>query len=113
MTEAAPILPRTAPPHEVLRAALAALDAGRRVVMASVVARHGSAPSTPGQKLVLFEDRTAIGTIGGGAVERVVLDAMVQAIGDPAAVPCLSTFRLAAALGMCCGGSVEILIEPM
>jgi xanthine dehydrogenase accessory factor len=113
MPEAAPILPRTAPPHEVLRAALDALDRGRRVVLASVVARHGSAPSTPGQKLVLLDAGTAIGTIGGGAVERVVLDAMAKALGDPAAAPRVDTFRLGASLGMCCGGSVDVLIEPL
>jgi xanthine dehydrogenase accessory factor len=113
MSDAAPILPRTAPPHEVLRAALDALDRGRRVVLASVIARHGSAPSTPGQKLALFDDGTAIGTIGGGAVERVVLTALSAAMGDPAAAPRVETFRLGAALGMCCGGSVEVLIEAL
>jgi xanthine dehydrogenase accessory factor len=113
MADAAPLLPRTAPPHEVLRAALDALDRGRRVVLASVVARHGSAPSTPGQKLVLLDAESAVGTIGGGAVERVVLDAMLKALADPRARPRVETFRLGAALGMCCGGSAEVLIEPL
>src|SRR5262249_20839380 len=113
VAESTPILPRTALPHEVLRAALDALDQGRRVVMASVVARHGSAPSTPGQKLLLLDERTAIGTVGGGAVERVALEAMLAVLADPAATPRMETFRLGASLGMCCGGSAEILIEPL
>lgn len=113
MLAASPLLPRTALPHEVLRAALDALDRGRRIVLASVVGRHGSAPSTPGQKLVLLDAHTAIGTIGGGAVERVVLDAMLQALADPEAAPRVETFRLGASLGMCCGGSADILIEPL
>ncbi|MFT3769267.1 MAG: XdhC family protein [Minicystis sp.] len=113
MSDPAPILPRTAPPHEVLRAVLDALDHGRRVVLASVVDRHGSAPSTPGQKLVLLDERTAIGTVGGGAVERVVLERMLVALGDPGARPRLETFRLGASLGMCCGGSADILVEPL
>jgi xanthine dehydrogenase accessory factor len=113
MADAPPILPRTAPPEEVLRAALVALDAGRRVVLATVIARHGSTPSTPGQKLALFGDRAAVGTIGGGAIERVVIDEMLSALDDPGAGPRVSKFKLAAALGMCCGGSVEILIEPL
>lgn len=92
---------------------LSALDRGKRVVLSSVVARHGSAPSTPGQKLALLDEHTAIGTIGGGAVERVVLGAMADALADPASEPKLSTFRLGASLGMCCGGSVDILIEPL
>jgi xanthine dehydrogenase accessory factor len=113
MSSASLPLPTTALPHEVLRAALTALDQGRRVVLASVVARRGSAPSTPGQKLVLLDERTAIGTIGGGAVERVVLGAMQSALEDLSIGPKLETFRLGASLGMCCGGSVDILIEPL
>lgn len=113
MSTVTPGIPRTALPHEVLRAALEALDLGRRAVIASVLARHGSAPSTPGQKLALFEDGSAVGTIGGGAVERVVLASMVKALAEPHASPRVETFRLGASLGMCCGGSVDILIEPM
>jgi xanthine dehydrogenase accessory factor len=106
-------LPTTALPHEVLRAAIDALDRGLRVVVASVVARRGSTPSTPGQKLILLDERRALGTIGGGAVERVVLAAMMKALEDPTSAPKLETFRLGASLGMCCGGSVDILIEPL
>ena len=46
--------PRTAPPDEVLREASAALSSGRAVSVATVIARQGSAPSTPGQKLAVF-----------------------------------------------------------
>ncbi|WP_437765570.1 XdhC family protein [Sorangium sp. So ce281] len=113
MPDLSQVIPRTAFPHDVLRAALDALEAGRRVVLASVVARHGSAPSTPGQKLCLFDDLTAIGTIGGGAVERAALGIMGRALDELASAPKLETFRLGPTLGMCCGGSVEVLIEPM
>jgi xanthine dehydrogenase accessory factor len=113
MTDPAPGIPRTALPFEVLRAVLDALDRGRRVALASVIARHGSAPSTPGQKLALFDDMTAVGTIGGGAVERVVLAAMVKALSGPPPPPRIETFRLGASLGMCCGGSVDILVEAL
>jgi xanthine dehydrogenase accessory factor len=113
MREAAPGIPRTALPFEVMRAALEAVSRGQRAVLATVIARHGSTPSTPGQKLTLLDDMTAIGTIGGGAVERVVLAAMVKALAGPPPDPRIETFRLGASLGMCCGGSVDILIEPL
>jgi len=113
MPDLSQLIPRTALPHEVLRVALDALERGRRVVLASVVARHGSAPSTPGQKLCLLEDLSAVGTVGGGAVEKAVLADMARALEDPTSAPKMETFRLGASLGMCCGGSVEILIEPM
>ena len=113
MSPAALPIPITALPQEVLRAALDALDRGQRVVLASVIARRGSTPSTPGQRLVLLDERTAIGTIGGGAVERVVLTTMREVLADPERGPKMETFRLGPSLGMCCGGSVDIVIEPM
>ena len=113
MPPAALPIPTTALPQEVLRAAVGALERGQRVVLASVIARHGSTPSTPGQKLALLDERTAIGTIGGGAVERVALTTMREVLADPERGPKVETFRLGPSLGMCCGGSVEILIEPL
>lgn len=106
-------MPRPAPTHEVLRAAALAAERGQRVVLASVVARHGSTPSTPGQKLVLLDERTALGTIGGGAVERSVLLTMLAALRDLAFAARVETFRLGPSLGMCCGGQVDVLIEPI
>jgi xanthine dehydrogenase accessory factor len=116
--DARQILPRTAPADEVLRFVLSELDRGARVAVATVVVRHGSAPSTPGQKLALSLDASggeaiAVGTVGGGAIERVVVDALANAARGAASQPRIETFRLGPSLGMCCGGSAEILIEPM
>jgi len=139
--------PRTAAPDEVLREASAALEAGRAVIVATVIARQGSAPSTPGQKLAVLHSGArsgvprgahpnvdqnvvamadpeadlagggmqviAIGTVGGGAVEHAVIRAMVEALDDPSVQPHMETFRLGPNLGMCCGGSATVLIEPL
>lgn len=107
------VFPRTALPQEVMRVALEALDRGLRVIVATVVARHGSAPCTPGQKLALLPDGTAVGTVGGGAVERVVLRSMAEALAQAQPLPRIDNFRLGASLGMCCGGSADILLEPL
>ncbi len=106
-------MPKTAGPHQVLRAVLEKLDRGERVVVATVMARHGSAPCTPGQKLALFQDGSALGTVGGGAVERAVLRSMAELLATAAPLPKTETFRLGASLGMCCGGSGDMLLEPM
>jgi xanthine dehydrogenase accessory factor len=84
--------------------------------MATVVARHGSGPGTPGQKLYLASDGTCLGTVGGGAVERAVLEALVAlvaAIGRGEAEHELREFKLGPELGMCCGGRVDALLEPI
>src|SRR5688500_6323606 len=110
------ILPRTAPPEEALREALGALGRGCAAAVATVVARQGSAPATPGQKLALWSDGArlhAVGTVGGGAIERAVLLARHDALEAPAAEPRVHTFRLGPELGMCCGGSADILVEVL
>lgn len=109
----APPTVRTASASEALREALARLDVGARVVVATVLRRRGSAPSTPGQKLALLEPERAVGTVGGGAVERVVLEAMQRLLLEASREPVVVKHELGAALGMCCGGSVEVLLEPM
>lgn len=81
--------------------------------MATVLERHGSAPGTAGQKLYLGQDGTCLGTVGGGAVERETIVALLTTVGDPLAKHQVRTFKLGAELGMCCGGRVEMLIEPI
>lgn len=86
---------------------------GVRGAMATVLERHGSAPGTPGQKLYLSSDGTCVGTVGGGAIERATLEALEAMVADPLAKHALRTFKLGAELGMCCGGQMEMLIEPI
>lgn len=82
--------------------------------MATVVARHGSAPGTPGQKLYLAVDGTCLGTVGGGAVERGVLEALVALVAKGASGEHeVRTFKLGPELGMCCGGRLDVLLEPI
>ncbi len=81
--------------------------------MATVLSRQGSAPATPGQKLYVSEDGSAIGTVGGGAVEREILEALLALARDEAGRHEVREFKLGAELGMCCGGRVTALLEPI
>jgi xanthine dehydrogenase accessory factor len=111
--------PRPADSLEVLEEAARKGRAGIQGVMATVLARHGSAPATPGQKLYLALDGTCIGTVGGGAVEREIIAALEQAAhglrasNDAESVFGTKSFKLGAELGMCCGGSVDVIIEAV
>lgn len=105
--------PRAAEAAEVLRAVADASERGERVALATVLARRGSAPSTPGQKLALTDRGDCAGTVGGGAVERQVLLALrAVAAGEPAPTA-VRSFKLGAELGMCCGGAVDVVIEAI
>ena len=108
--EALPMPVRETPAGLHARAA-GCLRRGVPLVVATVVARHGSAPATPGQKLLLAADGECAGTVGGGALERAVLRAMRERMEGRD--PVVFTFALGASLGMCCGGRVEVLVEPV
>jgi xanthine dehydrogenase accessory factor len=97
----------------VLTAAATAAARGVCGAMATVLERQGSAPGTPGQKLYVSADGTCVGTVGGGAVERAVLEALLAVAADPKAQHAVRTFKLGPELGMCCGGRLVVLIEPL
>ncbi|HEY3818071.1 MAG TPA: XdhC family protein [Polyangiaceae bacterium] len=112
--EAPRLVPEPALPARVLQVAAERTGRGIGGAMATIVERHGSAPSTPGQKLWVGADGSCVGTVGGGAVEREILaalSAMVSAPAPPAHE--VRTFKLGAELGMCCGGQVTALLEPI
>jgi xanthine dehydrogenase accessory factor len=105
--------PRPADVPTVLETAADSAKRGVRGAMATVLSRKGSAPSTPGQKLFLAADGTCVGTVGGGAVEREAISALEQiALGKEEEHRVLAC-KLGPQLGMCCGGSVELMIEPL
>jgi xanthine dehydrogenase accessory factor len=117
--------PTPADTPTVLEIAGASAKRGVRGAMATVLSRTGSAPSTPGQKLYAAADGTCVGSVGGGAVEREVLELVAKMIhggegagggsggGGEYEARALRTFRLGPELAMCCGGSVEVLVEPI
>lgn len=100
----------------VLTAAATCIERGIPAAVATVLEKHGSAPGTPGQKLLYAPPPalTCLGTIGGGAVEREVLLALA-ALTAPGAVRKaeVRTFKLGPELGMCCGGRLDVLLEPL
>lgn len=98
----------------VLAAASRAMIRGHRAAMATVAMRHGSTPATIGQKLLLTEVGECVGTVGGGALERRVLSALVTRVAQPSRGAAESvSYRLGASLGMCCGGTVDVLMESL
>ena len=97
--------------RDVTRALLTLLTSGKRGALATVVRVSGSVPQEPGARLLLAPDGSTTGTVGGGAVERAVLAALehCRMHGRPE----LIVYDLARDLGMCCGGRMEIFVEPV
>ncbi|MFJ2817364.1 XdhC family protein [Streptomyces sp. NPDC087294] len=91
------------------------VEQGRDFAVATVVAVGGSAPRRPGAALAVDADGTAIGSVSGGCVEGAVYALCQQALADGAAV--LERFGYsdedAFAVGLTCGGVIDILVTPV
>ncbi len=83
---------------------------GRGFVLATVIQTGGSTPQKPGTKMVVLEDGSLLGTVGGGAIEHQVIEAARALItsGEPSRV--MET-HLTHELGMCCGGRMTVFLE--
>ncbi|WP_395575139.1 XdhC family protein [Streptomyces sp. BK79] len=88
---------------------------GRDFAVATVVAVGGSAPRLPGAALAVDADGTAIGSVSGGCVEGAVYELCRQALEDGETV--LERFGYsdedAFAVGLTCGGVIDILVTPV
>lgn len=92
-------------------AVLEVLAGAERGALATVVRVSGSTPQQPGARLLLRPDGTTFGTVGGGAIELHVLEAL-RRVRDSGKSELLVR-DLAHELGMCCGGRMEVFVEPL
>ncbi|WP_330346834.1 XdhC family protein [Streptomyces sp. NBC_00582] len=91
------------------------LEQGREFAVATVVAVSGSAPRGPGAALAVDADGTAIGSVSGGCVEGAVYDLCTQALADGQAVRERFGYsdEDAFAVGLTCGGVLDVLVTPL
>ena len=91
------------------------VEQGRDFAVATVVAVGGSAPRQPGAALAVDSDGTAIGSVSGGCVEGAVYELCQQALEDGESA--LERFGYsdddAFAVGLTCGGVIDILVTPV
>ncbi|MDF3299368.1 XdhC family protein [Streptomyces tropicalis] len=90
-------------------------EEGRSFAVATVVAVGGSAPRGPGAALAVDSGGTVVGSVSGGCVEGAVYDLCVEALADGRTR--LERFGYsdedAFAVGLTCGGTIEVLITPI
>ena len=89
-----------------LRAFLAAHPA---TIAAELTAVRGSSPRAAGTFMLIAPDAT-VGTIGGGALEYMVIDRARQVLRDDLSADILD-IPLGPEIGQCCGGRVEVSLE--
>jgi xanthine dehydrogenase accessory factor len=88
---------------------------GRRGALATIVNARGSIPSFKSAKMLVRDDGSIAGTIGGGCVEAEVWQAARDVIASEK--PCSLSFDLNQDpkydTGLVCGGTLEIFVEPV
>jgi xanthine dehydrogenase accessory factor len=99
--------------NEVYRRIAELAEAGSEFAVATVVATGGSSPREAGAKMLILPGSETIGSVGGGRLEKLVLDDAAAALADGASV--VKHYTLEAehegGIGMVCGGDVDVFIE--
>ena len=89
--------------------------AGIKAALATIVNVRGSIPSYESAKLLVREDGSIMGTVGGGCVEGEVWTAAREVIEEEK--PRQLTFNLnndpSYDTGLLCGGTLDIFVEPI
>lgn len=101
---------------EVIRSAMDWMNRGHRVVLGTVVRTWGSSPRPPGSLMVIRDDGQVAGSVSGGCIEDDLIDRVKR--GELALrLPQLTSYGASAEeaqrFGLPCGGTVQIVLEPL
>lgn len=101
---------------DVLKTALVWTESGRRATLGTVVRTWGSAPRPIGAMMAIRDDGQVIGSVSGGCIE----DDLIAQVKDgklAAKMPESVRYGVAAdqarQFGLPCGGTVEMVLEPL
>jgi len=90
-------------------------QAGRRAALATIVHTNGSIPSYESSRMLVREDGSIAGTIGGGCVEAEVWAAAKEVMQKEAPRKMVFNLNNEASYdnGLICGGTLEVFVEPI
>ena len=100
---------------EVIQEAVNLISDGQPCVLATVVRTQGSTPQKSGAMLLVREDGTGVGTLGGGCVEGDIWFAAKEILhnhGGPEFKNYYLNEDIAARDGLVCGGTMYFYLEP-
>ncbi|MFA3839524.1 XdhC family protein [Streptomyces aureus] len=101
--------------REVLPELLDWWEAGETAGVGTVVATYRSAPRQPGATMLVGPDGRAVGSVSGGCVEAAVYDLaqQISATGTPVLQRYGVSDDDAFAVGLTCGGIIDVYVEPV
>ncbi len=101
---------------EVIQEAVKLLESGQPGVLATVVRTKGSTPQKAGAMLLVRQDGSGVGTLGGGCVEGDIWFAAKEILrrrGGPEFKDYFLNEDVAARDGLVCGGTMYFFLEPL
>jgi xanthine dehydrogenase accessory factor len=101
---------------DVIRTALDWQNRGYRVVMGTVVRTWGSAPRPPGSLMIIRGDGQVAGSVSGGCIEDDLIRRVAAgelALRMPETTTYGQTAEEVRRFGLPCGGSVQVVLEPL
>jgi xanthine/CO dehydrogenase XdhC/CoxF family maturation factor len=102
-------------PDDPLAAVQKWLASGQRAAIATVVKTWGSAPRPTGSQMAVRADGAFVGSVSGGCVEGAVIEEGLNAIHDGRnrKLEFGVSDEQAWAVGLACGGRIEVFVEPV
>ena len=101
---------------DVLKHSAEWLDAGRRVLLVTVVKTWGSSPRPPGAMLAVRDDGHVVGSVSGGCIEDDLID-RTHRLGMTQKAVEVITYGVSAdearRFGLPCGGTLQLVAEPL
>jgi len=101
---------------DVIRTALDWQTRGHRVLLCTVLRTWGSAPRPPGSLMLIRDDGQVAGSVSGGCIEDDLIARVGRgelALRTPEIATYGDTAEAARRFGLPCGGTVQIVLEPL
>ena len=90
------------------------LEKGKKIAIATVIQTWGSAPRPIGSTIIISEDLEMVGSVSGGCVEGAILRQVPEVLktNKPKRLAFGVTDDEAWAVGLSCGGQIQVFLEP-
>ena len=98
---------------EIFQEIVKALRNGEKVALCIVVEKKGSGPRNIGAKMIVYRDGRSLGSIGGGNLERIIVEEALKALNENESKNITLSLGGGEGIetGLICGGSIKVFID--